>query len=75
VIGCEVLIQPFSERTESLKRIVCDINILLIELLVMLLAVDELTFWFSEDGRTIIGWFMVISATIIVVIQLLIDIK
>jgi hypothetical protein len=75
VIGCEVLIQPFRERTESLKRIVCDINVLLIELLVMLLAVDELALWFSEDGRTIIGWFMVISATIIVVIQLLIDIK
>jgi uncharacterized membrane protein len=48
---------------------------MVIELVIIIYAFDDITLLLSEDSRTLLGWVVIGVSTLIIVLQMIIDIK
>jgi uncharacterized membrane protein len=48
---------------------------MVIELVIIVYAFDDMTLLLSEDSRTLVGWVVIGVSTLIIVLQMIIDVK
>lgn len=61
-------------RSEYYKIFLCELILFIIELLIVVLVVDEISLRkMVEEKRTLIGWLIIALFTLVIVIQIIID--
>jgi uncharacterized membrane protein len=48
---------------------------MVIELVIIIYAFDDMTLLLSEDSRTLVGWVVIGVSTLIILLQMIIDVK